>query len=207
MIWIAIEGPDGVGKTTAVGLLVKHFENKGRNVVQYTQPHNWRKESRDPALSWTVRRLLLHADNEIVMDLIGLLRKEEAIVVTDRWHQVSEKVYATAGGQNEYDFSCALLKAIDGTRVAWKGQAPLPRIVIKLGDKIRTLEERLKEKKDRLDVFESNKEFRNNVRRIYEYDIPNDILGVPIETINCEGLSYDDVHDVILRRLAERGVI
>lgn len=207
MIWIAFEGPDGVGKTTQVGLLEAHFRKTQRDVVRYSQPHEWVQECRDPCFSFVTRRLLLHADNEIVMSLIHLVAKQEIVVITDRWHPMSEKVYATAGGSIEMGFSDSLGDAVDVVMGKLAKANPLPNLVINLTDKSSELEGRFKDKDDQSpDVFEKDKNFRNKIRAAYRV-IEHHNYRVPIAIVDCENMSSETVHVKVLNVLAERNVI
>lgn len=104
-MFVAIEGPEGAGKSTLAGALVRRLEAAGREVVRVREPGGTpaaeaaRAAFLDPALDATPLAevfLLLAARADLVAKVIRPALERGAVVVCDRF-DLSTEAYQIAG--------------------------------------------------------------------------------------------------------------
>lgn len=78
-LFISFEGIDGVGKSTQIDLLIKHFDSIGRKTIRTLEPGG-------TELGVEIRHLLLHRKGEVSP------RAEALLYAADRAHHVATKV-------------------------------------------------------------------------------------------------------------------
>lgn len=105
-LFIAVEGPEGAGKTTLVDLLARRLEDDGRRVVKVREPGGTataeaaRRLVLDPTHAWSAPAelfLILAARAELVAQVIRpALRHADTVVLSDRF-DLSTVAYQVAG--------------------------------------------------------------------------------------------------------------
>ncbi|MFQ6044929.1 MAG: dTMP kinase [Gemmatimonadales bacterium] len=106
-LFVAVEGPEGAGKTTLVGRLAARLREGGRHVIEVREPGGTetaeaaRTLMLDPALAWTPAAelfLVLCARAELVHGVIRPALDEggDVVVLSDRF-DLSTEAYQVAG--------------------------------------------------------------------------------------------------------------
>jgi len=104
-LFIAVEGPEGAGKTTLAGRLAERIRSTGRDVLVTREPGGTptseaaRALVLDPALDWTPSGelfLMLTARAELVTRVLRPALAAGAVVICDRY-DLSTRAYQIAG--------------------------------------------------------------------------------------------------------------
>lgn len=122
-VFVALEGPEGAGKTTLVSLLAARIRSGGRAVLVAREPGGTdtaeaaRRLVLDPAMDWEGAAelfLILTARAELVAKVLGPALATGAVVLCDRY-DLSTRAYQIAGrGLPEADVMAANRLATGG---------------------------------------------------------------------------------------------
>ncbi len=124
-LFIAVEGPEGAGKTTLVGRLADHARTAGLAVLVTREPGGTATSEAartlvlDPVLAWGAPAelfLMLAARSELVSKVLRPALAAGTVVICDRY-DLSTRAYQIAGrGLPEADVLAANRLATDGLR-------------------------------------------------------------------------------------------
>jgi len=197
-IFVCIEGNDGSGKTTQVGLLSKEFERQGLRVSVYSYPtHDSRygKIIRDEFLSGktelTVEEQFLLYLLDMQADRKRLMADLDAgkIVITDRYF-ISTIAYQSAGN---FDYEKA--KAVEELM-----GLPRPDVIFYLDVPVAVAFDRKTKQKGKMDRFEGASDYLTKVGEVYER-LYSDRYGSK-KWVKIDGLkSIDELHKIILEEV------
>lgn len=203
MIIISIEGPDGVGKSTQVDILVKHLRDKGLKVHQehfprYNTPIGGLiKNILDGSCSmpeFDALQMLYAADQTDFRSTIeNLIKEGYDYLILDRY-MLSTMVYYCSKMNNVEAYS---------TVMNWQGGIVNPDITIVMSsDTIITDKDKYKE----LDVFEKDTELMNRISQ--NYIRLCDVIrnnGTKVELIYANG-TIEEVSDRLKRKLSKYNI-
>jgi dTMP kinase len=192
-VFVTIDGPNGVGKSSVCNEIVSKLKERGVQVVATRQPS-------DTSLGSFIRG----AENTFT----GL--SLAALVVADRILQVEQEIRpALTDGQtvvcDRYVASSLVLQRLDGiaTSVVWEmNEAVLvPDLSVILSAPIELIEERMRQRSS-LARFEK---IQDGARIESEYfaDASSFLIskGYAVLNVSTDGLSLSDVAEVILSRI------
>ncbi len=197
-LFIAIEGIDGVGKSTQVDRLASHFEQAGRTVLKVREPGG-------TTLGESVRELLLRREEiEIAPEAqmllflasrVELWRQEIApalasgqVVISDRFHLSTIVYQGIAGALGEARVTAVCAEILGDRR-------PDRNLILELPAPV--ARERLGTELDR---FERGAEFLESVAK--GFAVTNGIPGDRIDRISAEG-TPDEVEARLLKVVSD----
>jgi dTMP kinase len=166
--YIAIEGPDGAGKTTQVKLLCEEIAGRGKWCYPIKQPggtpvgdaiEKLLMGPLGPLLSPVAERLLFAVDDDAMQRHLwdGQRMRIPGYVVSDRWSAMSQWVYGKARGVTEH----TLLALLDAVAFAY------PSALVMLIADPATLRAR-RESRGTFDRMEESAHVMRRVAEIYE---------------------------------------
>jgi len=169
VLYIAVEGIDGAGKTTQVEELAKYFEKKGRTVVRTREP---RKEGlignivqnvltgkvKMPSVAlqylFSTDRVLHH--QEVIIPAL----KEGKIVISDRcfWSAIVYGILDRTGGK--YDYNSADFMLIAHSVLSMYHQFMVPDFTFYLKISLSTTLRRIFHKDDVKEIYEDKEKLK-----------------------------------------------
>ena len=202
-LFITLEGGDGTGKSTQIGLLQEWFESHGREVVKTFEPGG-------SEFGAEIREIVLHSRGHIVP------RSEALLYAADRAHNIATNVRpALERGavviQDRYiDSSVAYQGAgrvLDSTEIRdlsmWATEGLVPDLTVVLDLDPVVSRERLLAEKKKFDRLESQElDFHVRVREAYlamAQAEPNRFVVIDAT------LDRNDIRDLIIERIGRLG--